>query len=66
LYNVKNTTAQRPFLDFGAMAVSTEQDRQCTYNVTWGAFVQPLLLWISHKYYIFQACVCSLTYPVCN
>jgi len=33
-YNVKNTTAQRPFLDFVSMAVSTEQDRQCTYSVT--------------------------------
>ena len=29
-------------------------------------FVQPLLLWISHKHYVFWMCVCSLSYPACN
>jgi hypothetical protein len=28
--------------------------------------VQPLLVWISHKHYIYQACVCNHTYPECN
>ena len=32
----------------------------------WGAFVQPLLLWTSNKYYIFWVCVCSLNYLTCN
>jgi hypothetical protein len=27
-------TAQRLLSDFGTMAVSSEQERQCTYNVT--------------------------------
>jgi hypothetical protein len=30
------------------------------------AFVQPLLLWKSNKYYMFGVCVCSLRYPACN
>jgi hypothetical protein len=30
------------------------------------AFLQPLLQWISNKYYIFWICVCSLSYPACN
>ena len=33
-YNAKNMTAQRLLSDFGTMAVSSEQERQCTYNVT--------------------------------
>jgi len=32
----------------------------------WKAFLQPLLLEKSNKYYIFWVCVCSLRYPVCN
>jgi hypothetical protein len=30
------------------------------------AFLHPLLLWKSNKYYIFGVCVCSLGYPACN
>jgi len=40
-----------------------KEDRQCTCNVTWDAFLQPLLQWKSYKYYILCVCVCSLRYP---
>jgi hypothetical protein len=43
-----------------------KQDRHCTYNVTWSAFVQPLLQWKNNKYYIFWVFVCSLRYPEDN
>jgi hypothetical protein len=49
-----------------------KQDRQCTYNTTWRAFVQPLFLWKGNEYYtihhinpIFWSCVCILSYPAC-
>jgi hypothetical protein len=36
------------------------------YNVTWGAYVQPLLQQKSCKFYILWLCVRCLRYPVCN
>ena len=30
-----------------------KQDRQCTCNLTWGAFAKPLLPWKNHKYCLF-------------
>jgi hypothetical protein len=48
------------------VTIQVTQDSQCTYNVTRGAFVQPLLQWRSNKYYISRVCVCSLRYPACN
>jgi len=32
----------------------------------WGMFMQPLLQWQSNQYYVFWACVCSLSYPACK
>jgi len=34
-----------------------KQDRQCTYTVTWGAFVLPLMQWKSNEYYTTWVCV---------
>jgi len=31
-----------------------------------GAFMQPLIMWKNNKYYIFQVCICSLSYPAYN
>ena len=42
------------------------KDRQCTHNVTLGAFVQPLLQWKGNKYYKIWVCICGLRYPACN
>ena len=40
--------------------------KQCI--ITWrkGAFVQPLLLWESKKFYLFWVCICRLRYPASN
>jgi hypothetical protein len=54
-----------------------KQDRQCTCNVTWGAFAKPLLPWKSNKYYTYmngsvygglcmRVCSCSHAYPARN
>ena len=40
-----------------------QQDKQLMYNVTLGAFVQPLMKWKSNEYYILWVCVCILRYP---
>ena len=42
------------------------QDRRCTYNLTWCAFVQLSLQWKNNKYYIFWVCICSLSYTARN
>ena len=41
-------------------AEKTQQDRQCTYNVTSRRFRAILLQWKSNKNYIFWVCVCSV------
>jgi len=43
-----------------------QQDEQCQYNVTQGAFMQPLLQWKSNKYYTIWVCICKHKYPACN
>ena len=42
------------------------EGRQLTYNVTLGAYLQPLFQWKNNKYYMLWVCVCSLRYPACN
>ena len=37
---------------------NVKQDRQCRYNVDWGAFTNPLSPWKSNTYYVFL-CVCT-------
>jgi len=42
------------------------KERQCMYNVTLRRVRAPLLQWTIKKYYVFWACVCTLTYAACN
>ena len=42
---------------------SYKQDSQCAFNVTRGAFVQPLLRKVINITYSECVCVCSLRYP---
>ena len=44
----------------------TNQDRQCTYNVTLRRVRATNCCRKSNKYYIFLVCVCSLSYPTCK
>jgi len=70
MWNVRKGNHLHPYTTFTAPIFTklstTQQDRQFTYNVQKGAFVQPLLPWKSNKYYIFSVSTCSLRHPACN
>jgi len=54
------------FIHASITVANKQQDMQCMYNVTRGAFMQPLLQWKIGTYYTFRACICRLRYPALN